>query len=132
MQMFYLVWLLLFACHANAAAGECDSSSPLQIENVSVEDHVRTKFIDVLKTFGEENGFVVRIAQTTPDGEHFHIEMQRKDLTVRFLNSLDTQIFRFALYNKCVQEISKETIDSLIVDLRAKLSLVSGVELQAN
>lgn len=131
----FLVLLLAFAAPTNATSDNCASSStkqPVQIENLSVDDHARAKFIDALKTFGEENGFVVRIAQTTPDGKHFHIAMRRSDLSVRFLNSFDPQVFRIAFYITCEQIVSKETITLLIDDLKAKLSLISGIESRTN
>lgn len=131
MMMSACIVLCLIAGCEKPMVAKSNSEEPIQKVTFTVEKRVREDFFDQLRKFADRHAFAIRIAQNTPDGESFVIQMWREDLKVVSTNSFDPTSFSIYAYKNSPLALPPNQLDFLIGDLKRSLGEVRGVILES-
>jgi hypothetical protein len=133
-----LVTVSILAVAAAAAAPEApkghpDHQAPAEAIAVTVPPGARDAYFALLHRFSEKYGFAIRIAQTTPSGEDFLVQMFREDIKAISTNALTRHKFSLYFFASCDEEadaITRRDIAVMVADLRAMLARTKGLAIE--
>lgn len=66
---------------------------------VLINDNQQEEFFNLLNDFSYQEGFAIRIAPTSPNGDSFIIEMWREDIKIIALNNFEKERFSISFYD---------------------------------
>jgi hypothetical protein len=133
-----LVTVSILAVATAAAAPEAPNGhrnhqAPADAIAVIVPPSARDAYFGLLHRFSDKYGFAIRIAQTTPSGEDFLVQMFREDIKVISTNALTRDKFSLYFFATCDEEadaITRGDIAVMVADLRAMLSKTKGLAIE--
>jgi hypothetical protein len=64
----------------------------------TVPDGMREQFFGRLQQFASTHGFAIRIAPTTPDGDHVGVDMSREDVEIHGASVWSPEAFDISFY----------------------------------
>jgi hypothetical protein len=105
-----------------------DNTQPAKrIIVVAIKQNQWEQLFEQLQIFADQQGFAIRIAPTTPNGD-FVVQMWREDIKGIGVNSSDPGVVKIAFYDTNPAHPSpKWAFDELVSDLRNLISEIPNV-----
>jgi len=121
-----LVLLLAVISSPYQQAAAQERQSAIRSFAVNVPRQTVSTFLSQLEGFATRNGFRFAKAVVHPDGAHYSVDLQRKDVGIAAVNSFDIERFHVFLYaNEPLPDIQARA-QALIDALRTEFNGASG------
>jgi hypothetical protein len=94
------------------------AQKPIRSMIITVPDGMREQFFGRLQQFASTHGFAIRIASTTPDGDHVGVDMSREDVEIHGASVWSPEEFDISFYQSGDHPVAPGSLDKMVGDLK--------------